>query len=234
MTILPEQYQDSYEAIQPVSMGSAGLKYGPDGRVAWDEIWGSFCDLAMAGGPPHKGKLLEPGSAVEIAKNPAQYQTVVEEITRGIRLASEVAVSKPKEPGWIPLDCDDETMAEWLLRAVTMENISCHWTGCTLSLPAGPDFRIAKEIKNVITTVAKTAHYWNGHMWGAQKEEIRKSFAKMKSEHPLIQPAHADNDQALFIKNRRYRGRHRPFDFRSPLFRLAGSKMRNPGSRRFG
>jgi sirohydrochlorin cobaltochelatase len=29
--ILPEQYQDCYEDVQPVSMGSAGLKYGPDG-----------------------------------------------------------------------------------------------------------------------------------------------------------------------------------------------------------
>ena len=51
-TILPPQYQDCYEDVQPVSMGSAGLKYGPDGKVAWNEIWGSFCDLAMAGGPP--------------------------------------------------------------------------------------------------------------------------------------------------------------------------------------
>lgn len=40
-TLLPEQYQESYEDVQPVSMGSAGLKYGQDGRVAWDEIWGS-------------------------------------------------------------------------------------------------------------------------------------------------------------------------------------------------
>ena len=35
-SILPEEYQDSYEEVQPVSMGSAGLKYGVDGRVAWD------------------------------------------------------------------------------------------------------------------------------------------------------------------------------------------------------
>ena len=36
--ILPEEYQDSYESVQPVSMGSAGLKYGLDGKVAWNEI----------------------------------------------------------------------------------------------------------------------------------------------------------------------------------------------------
>jgi sirohydrochlorin cobaltochelatase len=39
-TLLPEEYQDSYEDVQPVSMGSAGLVYDKDGRVAWDEIWG--------------------------------------------------------------------------------------------------------------------------------------------------------------------------------------------------
>ena len=59
--LLPEQYQESYESVQPVSMGSAGLKFAADGQVAWDEIWQSFCDLAMAGGPPHKGALLAPG-----------------------------------------------------------------------------------------------------------------------------------------------------------------------------
>jgi sirohydrochlorin cobaltochelatase len=56
-TILPEEYQDTYEELEPVSMGSAGLKYGRDGKVAWNDIWATFCDLAMAGGPPHKGAL---------------------------------------------------------------------------------------------------------------------------------------------------------------------------------
>src|SRR6185436_2201460 len=51
--LLPEEYRDSYEAMQPKPMGSAPLKYDADGHVAWDQIWGSFCDLAMAGGPPH-------------------------------------------------------------------------------------------------------------------------------------------------------------------------------------
>ena len=39
-TILPQEYQDSYESLQPVSMGSAGLKYDNDGRVAWDRDLG--------------------------------------------------------------------------------------------------------------------------------------------------------------------------------------------------
>jgi hypothetical protein len=31
--ILPEQYQDSYDDVQPMSMGSAPLKYGPMARL---------------------------------------------------------------------------------------------------------------------------------------------------------------------------------------------------------
>lgn len=126
-TILPEEYQDRYEEIEPVSMGSAALKYGSDDRVAWGEIWDTFCDLAMAGGPPHKGMLLEPGSAAEIQKQPERQQAVVEEISRGIRLVSDITVVGPVASGWVRLNCVDPTMAEWLLRAVIMENISCRW-----------------------------------------------------------------------------------------------------------
>ena len=70
-TLLPEQYQDTYEAIQPTPMRSAGLEYDPDGNVAWDRMWGSFCDLAMAGGPPHKGRLLEPGTEARSTRSSA-------------------------------------------------------------------------------------------------------------------------------------------------------------------
>ncbi len=192
-TILPEQYEDIYEDVQPVSMGSAGLVYGADGKVAWGDIWDSFCDLAMAGGPPHKGKLLEPGPAADATDHPAEYRLVAEEIARGIRLASEVAVGKSDLPGWVRVECDDETMAEWILRAVTMENISCRWDGCSVYVPAGAHFRIAKEIKNVITTVAKTTHYWSGHTSPAQQKKIQKAFARMSATQPLIQPASVDS-----------------------------------------
>src|ERR1700679_969414 len=79
-TLLPEEYRDSYEDLKPVSMGSAGLKYGRDGCVAWDEIWGSFCDLAMAGGPPHRGTLLEPARKADINLDPERYSQVVDEV----------------------------------------------------------------------------------------------------------------------------------------------------------
>src|SRR4029453_5893214 len=89
--ILPEEYQDSYQDVKPVSIGSAGLKDRADARGAGDESWGSFCDLAMAGGPPHKGTLLEPGRRAEIEAEPERYEEVAEEICRGVRMDAVVA-----------------------------------------------------------------------------------------------------------------------------------------------
>ena len=131
--LLPETYQDSFESLEPTPMGSAALKYGPDGKVAWDQIWGSFCDLAMAGGPPHKGTLLEPGGREAIDAEPARYEEVVDEICRGISLASELPAQGSARPGWVSVDCYSETMASWLLRAIVMENVSARVTAASCS-----------------------------------------------------------------------------------------------------
>ncbi len=198
--ILPEAYKDRYENVQPVSMGSAGLKFSSDGKVAWDEIWGSFCDLAMAGGPPHKGTLLEPGSAAEIQQHPEQYQRVTEEICRGIRLATVLPARYSDDAGWVDVECSDEGMSGWLMRAILMENVSARAKGKVLQLPAGPTYRLEKEIKNVITSIAKTSHYWIDHMWSAQQQEIGRLFEEMSREFPLQEPARPD-DSGFQVEN---------------------------------
>jgi hypothetical protein len=170
-------------------MGSAGLKYGEDGKVAWDEIWGSFCDLAMAGGPPHKGMLLEPGTQAEIDTQPDRYREVVYEICRGIRMVTELPAEPSPLPGWVQVDCDSFGMAGWLVRAIVMENVSARWDGEKLELPAGPAYRVEKEIKNVITSIAKTCHYWSDHMWYKQQLEVTNLFARLSVDTPLVQPA---------------------------------------------
>ena len=187
--ILPEDYQDTYQDIQPVSMGSAGLKYGADGQVAWNEMWATFCDLAMAGGPPHKGALLEaaPRAAVEAA--PERYDEVVEEICRGVTMVTDLGAYPAPIPGWIHVDCFSEAMAGWLLRAIVMENVSARTEGLALALPAGPDYRLEKEVKNVVTVIAKTCHYWTGHMWLPQRRKIAALLAEMAAESPAIAPA---------------------------------------------
>ena len=188
--LLPEQYQNSYDEVQPTSMSSAALKFAPDGKVAWDEIWGSFCDLAMAGGPPHKGKLLLPASQSEIEAQPDSYQEVVNEICRGIHLVADLAAEPSATPGWIRVECINRATAEWLLRAITVENVAVRRNNLDLELPASPSFRLEKEIKNVITVVAKTAHYWFGHIYRDQRAQIRDLFTQMEQESPLLQPAY--------------------------------------------
>jgi len=188
-TLLPEQYQDSYQTLQPVPMRSAGLKYAADGRVAWDEMWGSFCDLALAGGPPHKGTLLGPGVEADIDADFDRYDEAAEEICRGIRLVTGLRAYVSPDPGWVRVSCQGDAMAGWLLRAITTENVAARRQGAMLDLPAAPQFRLEKEIKNVITVTAKTCHYWVGHTPRARQDEIAELLLTMERESPLVEPS---------------------------------------------
>jgi hypothetical protein len=169
-------------------MGSAGLKYGADGKVAWNDMWATFCDLAMAGGPPHKGTLLEPGAIADIDADRPRYDEVVREICRGVAMVTGLPVQASPVPGWIRITCVSDTMSGWLLRAIVMENVSARAFGAALDLPAGPHYRIEKEIKNVVTVSAKTTHYLIDHMRPAQHRKIAALFASMAGDMPLIAP----------------------------------------------
>jgi hypothetical protein len=193
-TILPEEYQDTDQTLEPKPMKSAGLKFDADGKVAWDEIWGSFCDLAMAGGPPHKGALLEPGTRAAIDAAPDRYAEVAAEICRGIALATDLEAHPSPLPGWVRITCLNDAMAGWLLRAITMENVAGRAEGARLDLPAAPAFRLDKEIKNVVTVAAKTCHYFLGHMPMTQRRRVAYLFATLNESSPLIQPAWPEDD----------------------------------------
>jgi hypothetical protein len=193
-TLLPEEYQDAYEDVQPMSMGSAGLKFAPDGRVAWNDMWATFCDLAMAGGPPHKGTLLEPAMRSEIAAQPHRYHEVVDEICRGIGMVTDFIAERSPVPGWIRVPCLSPAMAGWLLRAIVMENVAAHAVSASIDVPAGPAYRLEKEIKNVITVMAKTCHYWMEHMSRTQQRAIAELLAAMNEESPLVEPAASSDD----------------------------------------
>jgi sirohydrochlorin cobaltochelatase len=186
--LLPEDYHDSYEEVQPVSMGSAGLRFDANGKVAWNEMWDTFCDLAMAGGPPHKGRLLEPGSSADIDAQPDQYVAVVEEIRRGIRMVTGFDSQLAPTPGWVRVICESDAMAGWLLRAIAIENVAVQADGPHLDLPASPAYRVDKEIKNVVTVIAKTCHYWQEHMLWRQQLEIGRLLDTMTKESPLVVP----------------------------------------------
>ncbi|WP_397570002.1 sirohydrochlorin chelatase [Schlesneria sp. T3-172] len=164
-SMLPPEYQGQYESVAPTSMGTAGLKYDSDGNVAWDEIWTSFCDLALAGGPPHRGTLLEAVTAAEVLAEPEEYRAVVREIERGIRMVTGLPLITSRSPGWVGVICESEEMAVWLMRAIIVENVVVRREGDILYLPAGPRFTVKREIKNVITAIAKTVHYWKAHLF---------------------------------------------------------------------
>jgi hypothetical protein len=162
--ILPPRYQGCFEDVPPRSMGSAKLKTGPDGQIAWDEIWTTFCHLALAGGPPHRGRFLEPVPAEQAAALPEEQQTVVAEIQRAVALTTELTTFPSSTPGWLGVRCDSPDMAAWLVQAIVAENVSARHDGEVLFLPAGPHFTVEKEIKNVVTSLAKTCHYLLDHL----------------------------------------------------------------------
>jgi cation diffusion facilitator family transporter len=161
--ILPPRYQDPNVKVSAAPMGAAALEYNEDGSVAWDEIWTGFCELALAGGAPHRGTLLEPVSPDEIAAKPEQYESVLRELERGLTLVTGLPTRRSDAVGWIGLECESEEMALWLLRAIIVENVMVRREDTVLWFPVGPNFRLEREIKNVITVVAKTNHYWQEH-----------------------------------------------------------------------
>ncbi len=176
--VSPDQLPPRYRSGKPVSsapMGSAPMRYADDGQVAWDQMWTDFCDLAMAGGPPHRGTPLEPVPLADIQADPAAYEQVVAEIERGLRLVTGLTTVRSTPPGWVGLCCTDEEMAHWLLLAIQRENVCVRQQGTLLFLPAGPAFQLEKEIKNVITAVAKTHHYWLEHRFAPEGDGTSES-----------------------------------------------------------
>lgn len=149
--------------ISSAPMSSAPMKYDAEGAVAWDKMWTDFCDLALAGGPPHRGTLLEPAPPEAVRANPEAYAGVVVEIARGLRMVTGLPVVTDAALGWVGLVCINEAMAAWLQQAIIVENVSVWREGQVLYLPAGPAYRLEGEIKNVITVAAKTLHYWRAH-----------------------------------------------------------------------
>jgi hypothetical protein len=161
--ILPPRYRDG-KAVSAAPMGTATMRYTDDGQVAWNEMWTGYCELALAGGPPHRGDLLEPVSPDDVRADRDAYERVVKEIERGFQLVTGLPTVHSEKLGWVGLRCESEEMALWLLRAIVVENVCVRRERNVLFFPAGPMFTMDREIKNVITVVAKTHHYWTEHI----------------------------------------------------------------------
>lgn len=151
------------EPVDPrAPMPSAPMKYLDDGSVAWGDMWDSYCVLALDGGPPHRGTMLYAPVGVADPDDP-QYDVVLAEIQRGIKAVSGLS-AEAGPPGWIAMETGHAGYAYWLITAIMEENVEAKRDGTRVLLPCGQDFTIKGEIKNVITAVAKTTHYYGEHV----------------------------------------------------------------------
>jgi hypothetical protein len=62
-------------------------------------------------------------------------------------------------------------MATWLVEAIVEENVAAQARDTSLLVPTGEHFQLTGEIKNAITAVAKTTHYWDDHV-GAEAKAL--------------------------------------------------------------
>ena len=115
-------------------------------------------------------------------------------------MVTDLTPIESRTAGWIVMECDTAGMAAWLLRAITIENVAVRGDGAFLELPAGPQYRLLKEIRNVITVIAKTTHYWVGHMSVMHRQTIADLLAGMDDESSLIRPAYAGDDGRFDVR----------------------------------
>lgn len=69
--------------------------------------------------------------------------------------------------------CHSTAMARWLAEAIELENVQARCDGALLMVPVGESFTLKGEIKNVVTAVAKTTHYWREHIPSEVKNALK-------------------------------------------------------------
>ncbi len=174
---------DGSAADKAAPMPAGPIVYREDGAIDWGNMWDSFCVLALDGGPPHREDLLQAPQSPDIHSQ--GYQFAVAEIIRGIQEVAELT-AVPAEPGWLQIECRSDGQARWLADAIVEENVQARHKGNRLLLPVGDDFQLKGEIKNVITAVAKTTHYWQEHLAVEVKqalafqERVEKIWGKLR------------------------------------------------------
>ena len=156
-------------ADKAAPMGSAPMKYRDDGAVDWGDMWDTFCALAQEGGPPHRNSVLR--APEDADPESAAYRFAVAELTRGIEVVSGLR-AEPAIVGWLAVRCGSASMARWLSEAIAEERVEARCEGALLLVPVGEWTDVQGEIKNVVTVVAKTTHYWREHLPGEVKQAL--------------------------------------------------------------
>ena len=148
------------KAVSNAPMSAAPFVYLEDGRPDWAAMWQGFCELALYGGPPHRGT----DNPVEASTEPIEAGSdVLGEIRRGIWETTGL-FSEPGPAGWLAITCQNKRMAAWMAAAIILENVDARCEDEILYVPAGADFELKNQVKSVITVTAKVNHYWQAHI----------------------------------------------------------------------
>jgi hypothetical protein len=146
-------------------MSAAPFVRREDGRPDWGAMWETFCELALYGGPPHRG----PDNPLRAPDGPGDVvlsdRSILDEMRRGIWETTGL-YAEPAAPGWLAVTCESRRMAAWLCATIILENVDARIEEDRLLVPAGPEYRLEDEVKSIITVVAKTHHYWQAHITG--------------------------------------------------------------------
>lgn len=157
------------EGVEPVCaddaaapMSAAPFVYREDGRPDWSAMWGTFCELALYGGPPHRGA----EDALEAPQSDGDTMVIndtIMELRRGIHETTGL-YSEPAPPNWLAITCHSRRMAAWMAASIILENVDAKCEDEVLYVPCSSDFDLKNQVKSVITVVAKVNHYWQAHI----------------------------------------------------------------------
>jgi sirohydrochlorin cobaltochelatase len=189
--VFPPNMVTHGEIMRPVldgpakSMSSAPFLYREDGRPDWGAMWSGFCELALFGGPPHRGE----DSALRASDAPLEESMVdaIDEIKRGIYETTGL-LSSTAEAGWLAVHCDSTKMAAWLSAVIILENVDARCEGETLLVPARADYALKDQVKSIITVVAKANHYWKAHVAQVQPDVCGIDGSLARTSWPVPGP----------------------------------------------
>ena len=160
----------TFDPTASTPMSAAPFEHLPDGRPNWGAMWTTFCELALYGGPPHRGEenpLPEPASSA--ASLP---EDLLAELQRGIFETTGLD-AETTDGACVAVRCESKRMAAWMCAAVILENVDARCEGDTLLLPAAEGFELKNEVKSLITVLAKVNHYWQAHLMGKEPRSAR-------------------------------------------------------------
>lgn len=143
-------------------MAAAPIVYDDSGKVAWDKMWDSYCNLAKEGGPSHRGKDQSIIKKSHITPETEEYRAAMNEALRGVGLIVPYKLSEDND-GWITLELETSNKAKWFNEVINEENVEAKQNGKTILLPINDDFDVTHDVKSIITVVGKAHHYWKIH-----------------------------------------------------------------------